>query len=100
MPVHATVERQEVVGRIDLLVEVGERFAVVDHKTFPGRRELWDAKAASHAPQLALYAAAVASVTGGRCLGTFVHMPLLGIVIEVGGRSGGPDGPFRDPPPL
>jgi ATP-dependent exoDNAse (exonuclease V) beta subunit len=84
VPVHALVGGQEVVGRIDLLVEDGEGFAVVDHKSFPGRRDLWEAKAASHAPQLALYADAVTSVTGGRCRGTFVHMPIVGVMAEVG----------------
>jgi pimeloyl-ACP methyl ester carboxylesterase len=84
VPVHALLGGQEVVGRIDLLVESGEGFAIVDHKSFPGRRDLWEAKAASHAPQLALYAEAVASVTGGRCLGTFVHMPIVGVMAELG----------------
>ena len=84
VPVHALLGGQEVVGRIDLLVESGEGFAIVDHKSFPGRRDLWEARAASHAPQLALYAEAVASVTGGRCLGTFVHMPIVGVMAELG----------------
>ena len=83
VPVHASMGGQEVVGRIDLLVETGEHFAIVDHKSFPGRRDLWDAKAASHAPQLDLYAEAVATVTGSRCCGMFVHMPLVGIMVEI-----------------
>lgn len=84
VPVHARLGSQEVAGRIDMLVETGELFAIIDHKSFPGRHELWDDKAMSHAPQLAVYADAVASVTGSKCCGTFVHMPLVGIMAEVG----------------
>ena len=51
---------------------------------FPGRHDLWEAKAISHAPQLSLYADAVATVTGMRCCGTFVHMPLVGTMLQVG----------------
>lgn len=84
VPVHAVMGSQEVVGRIDLLVETDEGFAILDHKAFPGRRDLWEAKAISHAPQLSLYADAVAAVTGMRCCGTFVHMPLVGTMLQVG----------------
>ena len=89
VPIHASMGSQQVVGRIDLLVETGDRFAIIDHKSFTGRGDLWTEKAQVHSTQLAVYATAVASVTGWRCCGTFVHMPLLGIMVEVDlqGRS-------------
>ncbi len=83
VPIYACTGEQEVVGRIDLLVEADDHFAIFDHKSFPGQRDLWDAKAVSHAAQLDLYAKAVALVTASRCSGAFVHMPVIGLMIEV-----------------
>ncbi|HEY8384233.1 MAG TPA: UvrD-helicase domain-containing protein [Microvirga sp.] len=83
VPVNAVVGKQVIVGRVDLLVEWGDGFVVVDHKSFPGREEIWGAKAASYGPQLALYAQAVQSVLGKRCEGLLVHMPVVGAVVEL-----------------
>lgn len=84
VPVFAPVASQFTVGRIDLLVDWGDAFAVIDHKSFPGRPDLWENRAAGAAPQLAAYAQAVATATGAVCAGLFVHMPLVGSILEVG----------------
>lgn len=89
-PLHAVLGPLEVVGRVDMLVESEGAFAIVDHKSFPGRSEAWDAVARSHAPQLAHYADAVSSVAGTRCHGLFVHMPILGLMVEVGSVGAAP----------
>ncbi|WP_407658687.1 PD-(D/E)XK nuclease family protein [Methylobacterium planeticum] len=84
VPVFAPVASQYTVGRIDLLVDWGDAFAIVDHKSFPGRPELWEERAVRAAPQLAAYAQAVGTATGAVCAGLFVHMPLVGTIVEVG----------------
>lgn len=83
LPIRASVGSQDVVGRVDCLLEFEGGFAIIDHKAIRGRGELWDVVARAHAPQLALYADAVASVTGMRCNGAFVHMPMVGLVVEI-----------------
>jgi ATP-dependent exoDNAse (exonuclease V) beta subunit len=54
-------------GRIDLLLEGVDWFAIVDHKSFPGARDSWEEKAIAHAPQLAIYAQGVEAAIGKRC---------------------------------
>jgi hypothetical protein len=39
-PVHATEELQVISGRVDLLLDDGGDFAIIDHKSFPGSMEL------------------------------------------------------------
>jgi ATP-dependent helicase/nuclease subunit A len=82
-PVTAKLGEQLVQGRIDLLVENGEGGAIVDHKSFPGRMEHWEAKAIEHAPQVALYAEAVKAASGRSCDDLFVHMPVVGALLRV-----------------
>ncbi|WP_378967691.1 UvrD-helicase domain-containing protein [Methylobacterium komagatae] len=84
VPVFAPIASQYTVGRIDLLVDLGSTFAIVDHKSFPGRAEFWEGKAIGAAPQLAAYAQAVSVATGSTCSGLFVHMPVVGTMVEVG----------------
>lgn len=82
-PVHGRLGSQRVEGRIDLLVETAEGFVVIDHKTFPGPHEHWVKKAYSHRPQLALYADLVKHATGRAVTGLFVHMPIVGRIVDV-----------------
>lgn len=87
VPVFAPFGTQVVASRVDLLVEKGDRFAVVDHKSFPGREALWDAKAVAVGPQLVAYARAIALATGATCDGLLVHMPLVGAIVEMGATA-------------
>ncbi|GMA74796.1 hypothetical protein GCM10025880_12130 [Methylorubrum aminovorans] len=87
VPVFAPVAGQFTVGCIDLLLDWGDTFAIIDHKSFPGRLEQWEDRAVGAAPQLAAYAQAVATATGAVCGGLFVHMPLVGTIIEVGAAA-------------
>ncbi len=84
VPVFAPAASQVIVGRIDLLVDWGDAFAIFDHKSFPGRADLWEHRAIGATAQLASYARAVETVTGTPCAGLFVHMPLVGTLVEVG----------------
>ncbi|WIJ25785.1 UvrD-helicase domain-containing protein [Devosia sp. RR2S18] len=108
-PIFAGIEQQLVSGRIDLLMEDDEGYSVIDHKTFPGSRDLWDARAVKHGPQLGLYAEALQVATGRRCERVYVHMPLVGALLRIAavdgstssvGNSGSDDKPSVQPSDL
>lgn len=82
-PVSARIGQQLVQGRIDLLIETGSTSAIVDHKSFPGRADLWETRALQHAPQIGLYAEAVEAASQRSCGELFVHMPIVGTLIRV-----------------
>lgn len=64
-------------GFIDLLVEHDGAFIVVDHKN------TFDSDVAGYAGQLRAYASAVGEASGKPVKGTWIHLPLLGEVVEV-----------------
>lgn len=74
---------QLVSGRIDLLADHGTGFAVIDHKSFPGSRDTWEARAVSYGPQLGLYAEALEAAAGRPCDGLYIHMPIVGALLRV-----------------
>lgn len=82
-PVSARVGDQLVRGRIDLLAERAEGFAIVDHKSFPGAPDSWEARAIVHGAQLALYADALAKVRPGAASELWVHMPVVGALLRI-----------------
>lgn len=82
-PISATLGEHVVRGRIDLLAEHGAGYAIIDHKSFPGRHDKWDERAVSYAPQLGLYAHAVEAVAGKPCKELFIHMPIVGILLRL-----------------
>lgn len=88
-PVFARLGDQLVSGRIDLLAEHDAGFSVIDHKSFPGSRETWDARAVSYGPQLGLYAEALAAAGGHPCEALYIHMPIVGALLRVARQSGG-----------
>jgi ATP-dependent exoDNAse (exonuclease V) beta subunit len=69
---------QELHGRIDLLVRHDSGFAVIDHKSFPGRDA--ETHAANHLGQLGLYARAITTLTSRPVTECLVHMPILGLI--------------------
>ena len=83
VPLASRIDDQLIRGRIDLLIEGTDWFAILDHKSFPGNRALWEAKAVSYAPQLSLYARGVEVAIGKQCRGTWVHMPVAGVMLHV-----------------
>lgn len=46
----APIASQYTVGRIDLLVDLGSTFPIVDHKSFPGRAEFGRARPSVRLP--------------------------------------------------
>lgn len=82
-PVAAHIGDQLVRGRIDLLVERAEGFAIVDHKSFPGASDSWEARAIVHGAQLDLYAEALARARLGTASELWVHMPIVGALLRI-----------------
>ncbi len=70
-------------GRADLILETDDGVVIVDHKCFPGSRDTAVEVAVSHVAQIDAYAGAVTAATGKRLLGTFIHLPVSGIAVEV-----------------
>ena len=83
VPVFAKRDGQRLHGRVDLLLTDENRAIVIDHKSYPGAFDTWEARALGHAPQLALYAAAVSDATGATEVQTWVHLPIVGQLIRV-----------------
>lgn len=70
-------------GTADLAVEHAEGIAVVDHKALVGGLGRARSEALRYAGQLGAYAEAIAGPSGKDVTGLFVHLPLLGRVLEV-----------------
>ena len=81
VPVFSSIGDQRASGRIDLLLETGEGFVIIDHKSFPGAPHTWVEKAKQFSPQLALYGHMISQATSRPILHSFVHMPIVGAVI-------------------
>ena len=56
---------------------------VVDHKSFPGDAATGLEKARGFAGQLNAYARALEAAWGKPCLGMFIHLAVLGRVVEL-----------------
>ena len=87
VPIAADIEegrnRRRISGVIDALIVTGAGWVVVDHKSFPAPGGAWK-KAGELAPQLALYAHALAALPAGRTvIGICLHFPIAGVVVEL-----------------
>ncbi len=99
-PVPARIEGSQprlLVGEVDLLLELPDRLALVDHKSFPGSASERDRRVVEEwAPQLAWYAQALAKALGKPLQAAYVHLPIRGEMAEVAlGPPRRPD-PTRD----
>lgn len=82
-PISVRFDGRELHGTADLVLETGEGYIIVDHKTFPGgEKELVD-KARTFAAQLAAYKSALLGATGKPVAGTLIHFPVSGFLAEV-----------------
>lgn len=73
---------QRIAGFMDLLLETPTGWIVVDHKSFPGVRKDWAAKALSYSGQLKLYRDALQS-SGRQCAGLWIHFAVGGGMVEI-----------------
>jgi ATP-dependent exoDNAse (exonuclease V) beta subunit len=88
VPIEASIDTphgaRRVVGTIDLLLETSQGYVIVDHKTFPGSGEpALRMKTREFLPQLAAYAEALRRVPGAEVVGSWVHFPVAGAVVEL-----------------
>jgi ATP-dependent helicase/nuclease subunit A len=72
-------------GSIDLLLQTGAGYVIIDHKSFPGRQDQWAERALGYAPQLFTYAKAI-RMTGAEVLAMVVHFTVGGGIVEVAGE--------------
>ena len=72
-----------VIGTVDLVVRSATGLAVIDHKTFPGTLSAALERLLCYSGQLATYAHAITSATGDPVTSTWIHLPVLGTVVEV-----------------
>lgn len=70
-------------GTADLVLGTADGYVIIDHKSFPGSAEQAVKKAQSFGGQLGAYADAVGTATGQPVIGTFIHLPVSGIVVRV-----------------
>ena len=83
-PVSARLDNgQRVVGRIDLLIRTADGLVVMDHKLAGKNEGSVKEIVATWAPQLALYATAIARVSGKPPVGTWLNLPLEGSAVRV-----------------
>lgn len=82
-PVHAPSGDQLIAGRIDLLVDVGDAFVVIDHKSFPGIVDVDGDRLRAFAGQASLYAQAIETVTGKSCREFWLHQPIAAYMTQV-----------------
>lgn len=82
-PVHAAEELQVISGRIDLLLDGGGDFAVIDHKSFPGVMEPDADRLLAFGGQVDLYSRALRRAAGRGCAEYWVHQPVAGLMVRV-----------------
>jgi ATP-dependent exoDNAse (exonuclease V) beta subunit len=70
-------------GSCDLALETPEGWVVIDHKSFPGTIEDAKKEAENHASQLFAYADAIKAATRKDVRGCWVHMPVMGIIVQL-----------------
>src|SRR6185436_17309176 len=68
---------QRVAGFMDLLLETDAGWILMDHKSFPGARKEWEAKALSYTGQLRCYLDALIK-SDRRCAGLWIHFAVGG----------------------
>lgn len=82
-PIHAPLGRQIISGWVDLLIELPDGFAIIDHKSFPGMVDVDGERLLTFAGQASLYARALESVTGRPTHQYWLHQPIAAVMTRV-----------------
>jgi ATP-dependent exoDNAse (exonuclease V) beta subunit len=82
-PVHAEDGLQVIAGRLDLLIDLGDGYAIIDHKSFPGAVGIDQGRLREFAGQVALYARAIERVTGKTRLECWIHQPIAAVMTRI-----------------
>jgi ATP-dependent helicase/nuclease subunit A len=70
-------------GNADLVLETSDGNVLIDHKTFPGGIDELTKRAKSFAAQMVAYRAAIETATGAPVIGTLIHFPISGYLVNV-----------------
>ena len=71
------------IGQIDLALQMGNAWVVIDHKSNPQPKTEWLALAAEHSGQLAAYAEAVSALGGQPVVDRLIHFSVSGGLVRV-----------------
>jgi len=83
-PVEAILPTGQVLnGRIDLLVDAGSHWVLIDHKSNPGARASWQELANTHGGQLLSYQAAIEKATGKPVKEIWLALPIAAGAIRI-----------------
>lgn len=82
-PIHAEDGLQIVGGRLDLLIDIGDGFAIIDHKSFPGSVGLDELRLREFAGQVNLYARAIQRITGKGHFEYWIHQPIAAVMTRI-----------------
>ena len=80
---HRLLDGSVVRGIADLVVETDTGFAVIDHKAFPGKRDVAVERAVDYAGQLLCYSRAIEAATQKTVESCFIHYPVIGMLVPV-----------------
>jgi len=83
-PVHVAFGHRTLSGRIDLLLDLGDGFVLIDHKSFPADLGSNEDRLRAFAGQTAAYARAIQVATGRPCREVWAHQPVVGRIVRVG----------------
>ena len=72
-----------VAGLADLVARLPSGYAVVDHKSIPGLLDTALTVLPQYSGQLAAYASAIRAATDALAVSTWIHLPLIGVVVEL-----------------
>ena len=70
-------------GSADRVIETDKGFVVIDHKSFPGGQDEAVKHAVGFAGQLSAYADCIGKALGKKHMGSFIHFPISGLIVEV-----------------
>jgi ATP-dependent exoDNAse (exonuclease V) beta subunit len=83
-PVEAILTTGQVLnGRVDLLVDTGSHWVLIDHKSNPGARSFWPELANTYGGQLLAYQAALEMATGKPVKEIWLALPVAGGAIRI-----------------
>ena len=76
-------------GIADLILETKSGVVIIDHKTFPGATDQAAEVAVGYTAQLETYGRIAALTLGQPVIGTWVHLPVLGLGVPVNTPTAG-----------
>ena len=71
------------IGTADLVLDVGDRFVLIDHKTFPGSPDQAKETAEGYWGQLDAYRRMLEAATGKPVVEVYVHFPVLAVAVPL-----------------